>query len=107
MAPGLLLSTTESDDSRPAKRVKVSAEDSEALEVAESHPLGVKPLGNVYTASSNSKENAGYFAQLPDELLAHFLETLDARELRGLGASCRALYAFSRADDLWKALFIE
>ncbi|KAF2436386.1 putative F-box and JmjC domain protein [Tothia fuscella] len=107
MAPGILLSTVEEDDSRPLKRTKLSTGDSDAVEVASPHPLGVKPLGNAYTASSNSKANTGLFSRLPDELLAHFLELLNTEALRGLGSSCKALFAFTRADDLWRALFIE
>lgn len=71
------------------------------------HPLGVKPSGNQYTARSNSKSSAGPFQLFPDEILALFLEYLDACKLRSLGSTCKFLYAFCRSDDLWKSLFIE
>ncbi len=72
-----------------------------------SHPLGVKPSGNQYTAKKNAREAIGNFQSLPDEILANFLEYLDSRTLRHLGSTCRALYAFCYSDDLWKTLFIE
>jgi hypothetical protein len=71
------------------------------------HPLGVKPAGNSYTATSNAKTSIGPFQLFPDEIIAIFLEYLDAAQLRGFGSTCRFLYAFCRSDDLWKALFIE
>jgi len=71
------------------------------------HPLGVKPSGNQYTTSRNARHFAGAFQNLPDEILAIFLEYLDSSELCLLGSTCKALYAFCRSDDLWKALFIE
>jgi hypothetical protein len=108
MAPGL--HSVEPDEYRPSKRLKIVDSDSEAPEVAvaiPTHPLGVKPAGNAYTSATNSKANAGCFSRLPDELLAHVLESLAARDLCVLGATCRALYAFSRSEELWKALFVE
>lgn len=72
-----------------------------------SHPLGVKPSGNQYTAARNSKGVTGPFQLFPDEILAIFLEFLDAEQLRLLGSTCKFLYAFCRSDDIWKALFIE
>jgi hypothetical protein len=112
MAPGL--HTAEPDECRPAKRLKIEASKSEALTVADehlatipTHPLGVKPAGNAYTSTTDSKANAGSFSHLPDELVIHLLESLNARDLCVLGATCRALYAFSRAEELWRALFVE
>lgn len=72
-----------------------------------SHPLRIKPAGNGYTATENIKLAAGSFTALPDELLIHVLESLDAASLRRLGCACKALYAFSRLEELWKALCIE
>lgn len=71
------------------------------------HPLGVKPSGNQYTASINSRHCIGIFQILPDEFVQVLLEYLDARLLRELGSTCKALYAFCSSDELWKALFIE
>lgn len=71
------------------------------------HPLNIKPAGNAYTATENIKLAAGSFALLPDELLIQVLEYLEAASLRRLGAACKALYAFSRLEDLWKTLCIE
>lgn len=72
-----------------------------------SHPLAIKPAGNIYTSIYNLKSAAGYFACLPDELIVEILEYLDARSLIRLEATCKALYGFARFEDLWKTLFIE
>ncbi len=71
------------------------------------HPLRIKPAGNEYTSDHNLKSAAGRFACLPDELFVQILECLDARALLQLEATCKALHAFARFEDLWKALFIE
>jgi hypothetical protein len=71
------------------------------------HPLGVKPLGNQYTASIVAKNHVGYFGLWPDEVLSIFLEYLDSHLLLRLSTACKFLYAFCRSDDLWKTLFIE
>ena len=71
------------------------------------HPLKIKPAGNAYAANGNSKSEAGLLAKLPDELLVQILEYLDATALQRIQCTCRALYAFSRLEDLWKTLFVE
>lgn len=71
------------------------------------HPLGVRPSGNQYTATSNARHRVGPFRILPDEILASFLDFLESRELRMLGSTCKFLHSFCRTEDLWKALFIE
>jgi hypothetical protein len=110
MAPGILLTrTAESEyEQRPSKRMRIepSKDDSHDGDIP-SHPLGVKPSGNAYTSSMNSKLGAGQFASLPDELILQLLETFSASELLTLGSSCRFFYAFTHHDELWRALFIE
>jgi hypothetical protein len=97
---------------RPIKRVKhthTSPEDQDeqtATFVAR-HPLGVRPSGNAFASDVNLKTSMGLFARLPDELLASFLETLPPADLLRLGGTCRALHAFTRNEELWRALFIE
>ena len=71
------------------------------------HPLGIRPTGNTYTATENIKPAAGFFMRLPDELILQVLESLDATSLQCLGCTCKALYAFSGFEDLWKTLCIE
>lgn len=71
------------------------------------HPLGVRPSGNALTAERNAKQACGLFAALPDELLMSLLESLQARDLLRLGATCRGLHAFTRSEELWRALFVE
>lgn len=71
------------------------------------HPLGVRPSGNALTASKNLKTACGHFAVLPDELLAQSLEYLEASDVLRLGGTCKALYAFSRNEELWRTIFVE
>ena len=71
-----------------------------------SHPLGIKPLGNAYTATKNIKTVIGGFAFLPDETIVQILELLDASSLRNLGATCKCFYAFSRLEEFWKNLCV-
>lgn len=72
------------------------------------HPLGLKPLGNRFLADGpDAKASTGTWALLPDEVLMVVLEQLDETTLVTLGACCKFLYAFTRADELWKALFIK
>ena len=71
------------------------------------HPVGIKPSGNAYNATKNLKSAAGVFVTLPDELLVQVLEYLDARSLQKIGRTCKAMYAFSRLEDLWKTLCTE
>lgn len=95
------------------QRVAVATRADESLEndkdsaLVRRHPLGVRPSGNAFTAGVNLKSSFGLFARLPDELLASFLEYLDAETLLRLGSACRGLYAFTRNEDLWRALFVE
>lgn len=120
MAPGILEPTTRAAPVvalPPRKKFKPSsppgslnADDACDAETAQAavppHPLAVKPAGNAYTATENLKANCGSFARLPDELLNHIFESFDAETLRRLGSTCRALYAFTRLDELWRALFV-
>lgn len=77
------------------------------LDTIPSHPLGIKPSGNALTASCNLRSALGNLAILPDEMVLLLLEFLDCTALLHFGATCKASYAFSRFEDLWKALFIE
>lgn len=79
----------------------------EAPEAIPTHPLGVKPSGNGLLATWTLRSSIGYLQVLPDEMILSLLETLDSASLRALGSTCRALYAFTRSEELWKALFIE
>ena len=88
------------------KTFSKTADEHESLTVP-THPLKVKPSGNAYTASENIKAAAGLFVTMPDELIVHLLEFLDAASLLRLGSACKALYAFCRLEDLWKTLCIE
>ncbi|KAL3477521.1 hypothetical protein BJX99DRAFT_257338 [Aspergillus californicus] len=81
--------------------------DEEAVEdVIPGHPLGVKPSGNALLAAENLRNVIGTFGLWPDELISILLEFLDCSSLLQLGRSCKAFYAFTRAEDLWKTLFI-
>lgn len=82
-------------------------DENEPLQAIPHHPLGVRPSGNQYTATVNSRLHTGYFQMLPDEFLQGLLDylTVDASLLLSLGSTCKALYAFCSADDLWKTVF--
>ncbi|KAF2859056.1 F-box and JmjC domain-containing protein [Piedraia hortae CBS 480.64] len=86
------------DGTRPTKRARLELQ---------KHPLRVRPGGNALTASVNLKDACGLFALLPDEVLANLLELQSAADLLRLGSTCRALHAFSRDDELWRALFVQ
>jgi len=102
-------------DGRPAKRVRFDSDSlltkdvgtKDGASLVRKHPLRVRPSGNALTSPVNLKSACGLFASVPDELLVQLLETLDARDLLRFGASCRALYAFTRNEELWRALFVE
>ncbi|RAL02950.1 putative F-box and JmjC domain protein [Aspergillus ibericus CBS 121593] len=83
-----------------------SVEDLSAHEAIPGHPLGVKPSGNALLAAENLRHAIGTFNLLPDELILMLLEYLDGPGLLSIGRTCKAFYAFTRAEDLWKALFI-
>lgn len=70
------------------------------------HPLGVKPSGSALLATWSLRDAIGSFQRLPDELILILLESLDGHSLLRLGRTCKAFYAFTRAEELWKALFI-
>ena len=71
------------------------------------HPLDVKPAGNAFEAHVNLRAALGSLDHLPDELLDRVLSYLDAPSLVHVGATCKALYAYARAEELWKTLLIE
>lgn len=76
------------------------------VEAIPSHPLGVKPSGNALLADWSLRDAIGTFRRLPDELILLLLEDLDSASLLSIGRTCKALYAFTRAEEIWKALFI-
>jgi hypothetical protein len=98
------LTAQDNGDVSQLGNVRVTQDESDSIPP---HPLGIKPAGNAYTASSNARDCMGSFQILPDELLAIALEYLEATSLLKLGAICKQLYAFCRSEDLWKAMFIE
>ena len=71
------------------------------------HPMGIKPTGNQFVAANNIKATAGILSCLPDELLIQLLESLELRSLLQLGATCKALYGFSRFEDIWRTQFLK
>ena len=71
------------------------------------HPAGIKPNGNVYVARHNIKKAAGLFSYFPDELLIQILEFAEPLSLIQLGATCKALWAFTRFEDLWRTHFVK
>ena len=99
-------------DARPAKRARTDAAMSNGRSdrlgtFIRRHPLGIRPSGNGYTSHCDLKDSCGSFALLSDELLVQFLGILEAPDLLRLGSTCRALYAFTNNDELWRALFVQ
>ncbi|KAJ6157465.1 hypothetical protein N7470_005057 [Penicillium chermesinum] len=78
----------------------------DGVEAIPTHPLGVKPSGNALLASWTLRDAIGTFRVLPDELILSLLEELDSASLLCIGRTCKAFYAFTRAEEVWKALFI-
>jgi Cupin-like domain/F-box domain len=73
----------------------------------QAHPLGIRPSGNALTASSgHARDNIGTFDSLTDEVIMIVLEWLQDIDLLRLGSTCRAFFAFTSTDDLWKTLFL-
>jgi hypothetical protein len=110
--PAALMADEQVEYKPPHKKQRLASTNQNTSKPEESatiprHPLGIRPSGNAFTATVNLKASLGSFARLPDELLAQLLDFLDARQLLRLGATCRALHAFTRSEELWKALFIE
>lgn len=74
----------------------------------QAHPLGVRPSGNAWTSSSvHARDCIGTLGTLPDELILVILEWLEHLDLLRLGRTCRAFFAFTSTDDLWKALLLQ
>lgn len=92
---------------RPSKKIKTYSSTTEEGSIVRRHPLGVRPSGNALTSTTNCKFSSGSFARLPDELILQFLETLQIPHLLKLGATCKALHAFTRSEELWRTLFVE
>ncbi|KAJ5289202.1 hypothetical protein N7478_002232 [Penicillium angulare] len=84
----------------------LALEEDQDVEAIPSHPLGVKPSGNALLATSNLRSAIGTWQLLPDELILLIFEYLNGRDLLGIGRTCKAFYAFTRAEDLWKTLFV-
>jgi hypothetical protein len=72
------------------------------------HPLGIKPLGNKYFSSGgDARRSMGVLQALPDEMIMQLFEYMDKQALRLLGYTCKFLFAFCAADDIWKSVFLE
>lgn len=101
------------DGEPPVKRQRLedvrreNAELDDGSNLVRKHPLGIRPSGNALASAVNLKRACGSFAVLPDELLIQFLETLAAEDVLRLGITCRALHAFTRNEELWRALFVK
>ncbi|KAI9166969.1 F-box protein [Paramyrothecium foliicola] len=73
-----------------------------------SHPLGVKPLGNLYFHTGRPARDAiGFWRSCPDEILMIILEHFDELSLRDLAYTCKFFFAFCYSEELWKALFLQ
>ncbi|KAI9749559.1 MAG: hypothetical protein M1815_002428 [Lichina confinis] len=94
------------------------------------HPLDIKPSGNAFCSSTTTttcstkiaaapavasapqppaidlRSALGHFSRLDDDLINLILEQVDAPALVHVGATCKAFYALSRVEDLWKTLVV-
>ena len=75
--------------------------------VVRPHPQGVRPSGNAVSVRSNAVSSMGFLAVLGDEILLSILSWLSIDDLRKLGSTCRALFAFTCHDELWKPLRLQ
>jgi Cupin-like domain/F-box-like len=73
----------------------------------QAHPLGVRPCGNILTEPAHARDNIGTFGTLPDEVILNLLEWFEDVDLLRLGTTCRAFFAFTSCDDLWKTLLLQ
>lgn len=99
--------TPASASTNGAEPVPDALSEPKQLEAIPAHPLGVKPSGNGLMATWTLRSSIGHLQALPDEMILSLLETLDSASLRALGSTCKALYAFTRSEELWKAFLIE
>lgn len=88
-----------------AANIDPNLDQEETRDAIPGHPLGVKPSGNALLATENLRDAIGTFSILPDELILILLEFLDGPSLLRIGRTCKAFYAFTRAEELWKGLF--
>lgn len=75
--------------------------------IAASHPLYVRPLGNLYFADHvkglSREEQMGDFSIFPEELFMEMLGYIDdSQSLKALSHCSRVLYAYLYDEDLWK-----
>jgi len=90
------------------KRQKLSSSSSSstfsALKL--SHPLGIKPSGNSFLATSSARPGLGYFQLYSDDLILHFLSYLSFEQLLSLSLLSHAFHVFTNQDHLWKDIYI-
>jgi len=88
-------------DEPPHKRPRV--EDGEGSERRESASPSKKSIAAALGVRANG---LGPFRVLADELLLELLARMDARTLAILGQTSKAMYAFTRHEDLWRQLVL-
>lgn len=75
------------------------------------HPVGVRPAGNMYIEGATPcirRSSLGPFlSALPDSVLCRTLSHCPADSLLSLALASRALYAYARDEDLWRALTLQ
>jgi hypothetical protein len=101
----------EADDSiarRVGESLMLDGDQGAGSDSIPSHPLGVKPLGNLYLHDGpNARTAIGLWNACPDEILMIILEHFDTASLRKFGSTCRFLFAFCYSEELWKTLFLQ
>ena len=87
-----------------AQDQRLMSENSNGFNELLRHPLGVRPSGNALTCDQNLQDAMGSWNRLPDATILLLLEWLDAKSLADLGNTCRAFFAYSTYDQLWRDL---
>jgi hypothetical protein len=111
MAPSAASATL--GDLPPSKRLKTGDVQNDIYDASleneiRPHPLRIKPSGNALTSQHSLRDcSTGLFALFSDELILQLLGFLDSAALNAIGATSKGMYGFSRAEELWKSLFIE
>jgi hypothetical protein len=77
------------------------------------HPLGLKPWGNLIIADGQGSAvcrrdtGLGSMRCLPDEIMLHIMECLNAAALERLGSCSKQLFVMTRHQPLWKQLTVD
>ncbi|TDH72188.1 hypothetical protein CCR75_003396 [Bremia lactucae] len=89
-----------------------ASESDKSLQNRFKHPLGVKPIGNLFEDTANGlvecrTSGLGHLALLQDSLLLSLLNYCSALDLATLAACSRSAYVYGTHDELWRVLVLQ